>query len=115
MPFSCHENRISSSGVPNCACDGFGAVGALVNPDPIGKPRHHIGDDGVGRLRARIVTGKPKHIRMALRGLLPKVLATYLPWYTPHDIPMPPALVELGERYTERAVRTSAPGGVTSG
>jgi hypothetical protein len=45
------------------------------------------------------------HGRLALRHLLPRVLKTYTPWYTPHDIPMPPALTALGERYTRRAAR----------
>lgn len=42
-----------------------------------------------------------------LRRLVPKVLATYLPWYTPHRIEMPQSLVEMGARYTERAERVS--------
>jgi predicted metal-dependent hydrolase len=45
----------------------------------------------------------------AFRLLLPKVLATYLPWYTPHRIEMPPRVRELAERYTELAAGASTP------
>ena len=40
------------------------------------------------------------------RGLLPKVLWTYMPWYTPHHITMPEGVRVLAERYTERALTT---------
>lgn len=42
---------------------------------------------------------------LAFRLLLPKVLATYLPWYTPHTIPLPPGVRALGDRYSEIASR----------
>ena len=39
--------------------------------------------------------------------LLPRVLRTYLPWYTPHDIVMTQEMREAADEQTERAVRTS--------
>jgi predicted metal-dependent hydrolase len=41
--------------------------------------------------------------RMALRRLLPDVLRTHLPWYTPHDIEFTPQMQQVAERYTEMA------------
>jgi hypothetical protein len=41
--------------------------------------------------------------RMRMK-LLPKVLKTYLPWYTPHKIEVGPRLREMGDRYTQRAI-----------
>lgn len=40
---------------------------------------------------------------LALRLLLPKVLATYLPWYSPHRIEMPPEALARARHYTELA------------
>jgi uncharacterized protein len=37
--------------------------------------------------------------RQNLTGLLPKVLATYLPWYTPHAIEMPAVARALADHY----------------
>lgn len=37
------------------------------------------------------------------KGLLPKVLATYSPWYTPHAIEMPAEARDLARHYTEMA------------
>ena len=45
----------------------------------------------------------------AIRLLLPKVLATYLPWYTPHRIGLPARVQELAAHYTELADGTPAP------
>ncbi len=45
--------------------------------------------------------------RMALRGLLPKVLKTYTPWYTPAKIAFTPEMASLAQRYTEQARRVS--------
>jgi predicted metal-dependent hydrolase len=44
--------------------------------------------------------------RKAGKGLLPRILKIYTPWYTPHDIPMTEELKRLSARYTEMAVRT---------
>lgn len=45
-------------------------------------------------------------LRSALRLFVPKLLATYLPWYTPHAIAMPDGARALAERYTEMALGT---------
>ena len=39
--------------------------------------------------------------------ILPKVLRTYLPWYTPHDIVMTEQMHEAAFQQSERAIRTS--------
>ena len=39
--------------------------------------------------------------------LLPKVLRTYLPWYTPHDIAMTKQMHEAAVQQSERAITTS--------
>jgi len=44
--------------------------------------------------------------RAALRQLLPKILKTYMPWYTPHNIPVTDGMKALSARYTDMAVRT---------
>ncbi len=44
----------------------------------------------------------------AMVGLLPKVLATYLPWYSPRRIELPEEARKLGEHYAELARRTGA-------
>ena len=44
---------------------------------------------------------------MAARHLLPKVLWTYSPWYTPHKIELPEGMKALASHYSERAVSTS--------
>ena len=49
-------------------------------------------------------------VRRSLRTLVPRILATYLPWYTPHAIPMPEAARALAEHYTEVAARSPAAG-----
>lgn len=40
---------------------------------------------------------------LVLWQLLPKVWATYLPWYTPHRIPLPAGAREIAEQYTSLA------------
>jgi len=45
---------------------------------------------------------KPQ-LRRAARHLLPKVLATYLPWYTPHSIEMPEEAVAMAAHYSALA------------
>jgi len=39
------------------------------------------------------------------RRLLPRVLRTYLPSYSPHRIPMTDAMQALADEYTARATR----------
>ncbi len=56
----------------------------------------------VGR-RARL----RKQLAMLARHLLPKVLWTYSPWYTPHKIELPKGMKALARHYSERAVSTS--------
>jgi hypothetical protein len=61
-----------------------------------------------GRLRA---WGRIWFIfRLAVPGLFPRILATYLPWYTPHTIPMPEAARALAEHYAEVAARSPGAG-----
>jgi len=45
--------------------------------------------------------------RRMIRSLLPRVLRTYLPWYSPHRIPMTDEMRALAAQYTTRATRTS--------
>jgi hypothetical protein len=42
------------------------------------------------------------------RGLRPKILATYTPWYTPHRIAMPPAAKALADRFAQLAEQIAA-------
>jgi len=53
------------------------------------------------RTRMRVVA------RRARRNVLPKFLATYSPWYTPHDITLTQEMREIARGYSEMAVRTS--------
>lgn len=56
---------------------------------------------GAAGRRAR----EPRLQEILFRKLLPKVIGTWSPWYTPHDIAMPEAIRELAIRYTESAIR----------
>jgi predicted metal-dependent hydrolase len=56
--------------------------------------------------RAGLAARRKVPAKLARRHLLPRVLKTYLPWYTPHNIPMTEAMKALAARYTEMAVRT---------
>ena len=47
------------------------------------------------------------HLRLMRKHLLYKVLRTYLPGYTPHDIPMTDEMKLLAAKYTASAVETS--------
>jgi len=47
------------------------------------------------------------HLRLMRKHLVPKVLRTYLPWYTPHNIPMTSEMKLLAAEYSESAVKTS--------
>jgi predicted metal-dependent hydrolase len=42
--------------------------------------------------------------RAAIRGLLPKLLATYMPWYTPEKIEFTAEMKALGDHYTAMSV-----------
>jgi hypothetical protein len=42
--------------------------------------------------------------RRFLRKLVPRVLRTYSPWYTPHDIGMPERMKVLAQRFDKEAV-----------
>jgi uncharacterized protein len=57
------------------------------------------GDDGRAA-RERVLT------RRFVRELLPRVVRTYGPRYTPHDIAMPPKMEALASRFTELAIST---------
>ncbi len=46
-------------------------------------------------------------LRMGFRGLLPKVLATYMPWYTPSRIAFTDEMRTYAEQFTQAAVSTS--------
>jgi hypothetical protein len=48
-----------------------------------------------------------KQRAMSIRLLLPRVLWTYSPWYTPHKIGMPEGMKALARHYSEMAVSTS--------
>jgi predicted metal-dependent hydrolase len=50
---------------------------------------------------------KPQ-IRRAARHLLPKILATYLPWYTPHSIEMPEEARVLAAHYSALAAASES-------
>lgn len=64
-------------------------------------PRARFGGS-TGR-RARLLAQS----RRALRGLVPKVLATYTPWYTPERIAFTGEMRAYAERFTAAAVSTS--------
>jgi predicted metal-dependent hydrolase len=74
------------------------AAAYMLGADP--GAREANGGDAGRRARTR------DSLRRAARGLLPKVLATYTPWYTPHRIDMPEAVAALGRRYSKLATRT---------
>ena len=59
---------------------------------------------GVAGRRARLRTQAWR----GARGLLPKVLATYLPWYTPEKIAFTDEMRSYAEKFTRTAVGTSS-------
>jgi predicted metal-dependent hydrolase len=75
------------------------AAGVLIDADPTAVSRF----GGRTALRAR----RRERLRRARSGLLPKVLRTYHPRYTPHEIPLPEGIEALQRRYSELATRTS--------
>ena len=50
-----------------------------------------------------IIEGCPEQSYLSV-GFSPKVLATYLPWYTPHRIAMPEEARLLAQHYFERSL-----------
>lgn len=46
---------------------------------------------------------RPSFSRLAVRHFLPKLLATYTPWYTPHAVVLPPDATALALHYSELA------------
>ncbi|MDB4987608.1 MAG: hypothetical protein JWN04_2786 [Myxococcaceae bacterium] len=46
---------------------------------------------------------RPSLLWLAILHLLPKVLATYMPWYTPHAIDMPDVASTFAQQYSELA------------
>jgi hypothetical protein len=73
-------------------------AGVLQNADPAGF-RRRFGGRKAAWARLRPLFGK------ILRRLYPKILATYLPWYTPRAIPLPEEARALGARYAEMALQ----------
>lgn len=59
----------------------------------------HGGKEGARRRREMRSAGA--------RGLLPAILRTYLPWYTPHAIPFTEEMRRLAERFDAEALSTS--------
>jgi uncharacterized protein len=76
------------------------ATELMVAADPT-LPARHGGEKGRRRRERRM-------LGILFRHLLPKVLATYAPWYTPHRIEMPAEALALAARYAAEAVRTGA-------
>ena len=74
-----------------------GAAAYMLEADPQGIERF----GGRAGLRAR----RRERLGRMRRHLLPNLLRTYGPRYTPHDIPMPEGIERLQKRYTARAVR----------
>jgi uncharacterized protein len=77
------------------------AAGAMKNAD-----REAFRKKYGGRREARASVGP--FLWLAARKLLPKVLATYLPWDTPHSIAMPEEARELAAPCTEMALATAS-------
>jgi hypothetical protein len=81
---------------------------SMLGADPEGFRKKY---GGVAEARARV---RPR-MWLAFRRLLPKILATYLPWYTPHRIEMPAGARALAEGYGEGARRPAGAGGEAAG
>jgi predicted metal-dependent hydrolase len=71
----------------------------MIAADPEAMERH--GGEVGRKERARMKAGA------ARRGLLPKLLRTYRPSYTPHDIEFTAEMAALAQAYTQRAVKVS--------
>jgi predicted metal-dependent hydrolase len=72
------------------------AADVMLNADPVAFRQEF------GGVLQRWKRTWPRLCRVGTR-LLPKVLRTYLPWYTPHRIAMPPAARALAAHYAEQA------------
>jgi predicted metal-dependent hydrolase len=59
------------------------------------------------------VAGRRRRERVAvkrtLRTLLPRLVKSYSPWYTPHAIPFTPEMTEMAREFSELAVRKGEP------
>lgn len=66
--------------------------------------RKTYGGPAAARVRTRTLR------RQKATRLIPKVLATYLPWYSPHRIAMPAAARVLADQYAARSSASAAPG-----
>ena len=53
--------------------------------------------------RAALAAKRKKAAADAKKFLLPKILKTYSPWYTPHDIPFEAELEEMATTFTSMA------------
>lgn len=78
------------------------AARAMELADPVA---HRAKYGGWGAKWARV---KPL-LWLALFGLLPKVLRTYLPWYSPHAIAMPAEAQAVADEYVTPRDRSHAP------
>ncbi|MFO0759231.1 MAG: metal-dependent hydrolase [Byssovorax sp.] len=72
------------------------AAGILRDADPEGFRRKHGGAWAAWKRTLAFLW-------LAVRGFFPKLFKTYLPWYTPHSIPLPESARELGRHYTAMA------------
>jgi len=74
----------------------FGVVTLMKSADPEGFQAKY------GR-KWRFFKRNGRLIGLTLRHLLPKIVHTYMPWYTPHKIKMPAYAQALADNYTELA------------
>jgi predicted metal-dependent hydrolase len=74
------------------------AMGAMLRSDP---PAFRARYGGAGRAWRRVA---PLMAQIVWR-FYPRILATYLPWYTPHRIPLPPRAKALLDAYSVRATK----------
>lgn len=77
----------------------------------IGRVARHIAarDPRAAQPRSATPAARAKRrqgLRRMIRHLLPRLLRTYLPGYSPHRIPLTPDMQALAAEYTARAVRT---------
>jgi uncharacterized protein len=71
------------------------ATRVMLESDPTTLSRY--GGDAESKARMRKLNAR------FLRRFVPRVLRTYSPWYTPHDIAMPEGMKALAERYDREA------------
>ena len=77
----------------------YRAVTYMLEADPETVARHGGREAQKRRIR--------EQLSLMRQHLLPKLLRTYLPSYTPHDIEFSEEMAELAEAYSARALRTS--------